>query len=99
MKLSAHAKLALKSLRAVTILVAVTAFTAAGPSHGQQLETLNVSYASVTGSRIPLWIAKDSGLPTVPEMRGKRVADFIDKSILSDLEREGFFRSTRKQIR
>ena len=29
--------------------------------------------------------------PTVPEMRGKRVADFIDKSILSDLEREGFF--------
>ena len=29
--------------------------------------------------------------PTVPEMRGKRVADFIDKSILSDLEQEGFF--------
>jgi NitT/TauT family transport system substrate-binding protein len=28
----------------------------------QPLETLNVSYASVTGSRIPLWIAKDSGL-------------------------------------
>src|SRR5438874_3248890 len=28
----------------------------------QQLETLNVSYASVTGSRIPLWIAKDAGL-------------------------------------
>lgn len=28
----------------------------------QQLETLNVSYASVTGSRIPLWIARDAGL-------------------------------------
>ena len=28
----------------------------------QQLGTLNVSYASVTGSRIPLWIAKDAGL-------------------------------------
>src|SRR5438128_9883238 len=28
----------------------------------QQLETLNVSYASVTGSRIPLWIAKDASL-------------------------------------
>ncbi len=28
----------------------------------QQLEMLNVSYASVTGSRIPLWIAKDAGL-------------------------------------
>jgi NitT/TauT family transport system substrate-binding protein len=28
----------------------------------QSLETLNVSYASVTGSRIPLWIAKDTGL-------------------------------------
>src|SRR5947208_5392408 len=28
----------------------------------QQLDTLNVSYASVTGSRIPLWIAKDAGL-------------------------------------
>jgi len=31
-------------------------------SSAQQLETLNVSYASVTGSRIPLWIAKDAGL-------------------------------------
>jgi len=31
-------------------------------SFAQQLETLNVSYASVTGSRIPLWIAKDAGL-------------------------------------
>jgi NitT/TauT family transport system substrate-binding protein len=28
----------------------------------QPLETLNASYASVTGSRIPLWIAKDAGL-------------------------------------
>jgi NitT/TauT family transport system substrate-binding protein len=35
---------------------------AASPSLAQQLETLNVSYASVTGSRIPLWIAKDAGL-------------------------------------
>src|SRR5262247_1690840 len=31
-------------------------------SFAQPLETLNVSYASVTGSRIPLWIAKDAGL-------------------------------------
>ena len=35
---------------------------AASPSLAQELETLNVSYASVTGSRIPLWIAKDAGL-------------------------------------
>jgi hypothetical protein len=28
--------------------------------------------------------------PTVPEFRGKRAADFIDKS-LSELESEGFF--------
>jgi NitT/TauT family transport system substrate-binding protein len=31
-------------------------------ANAQQLETLNVSYASVTGSRIPLWVAKDAGL-------------------------------------
>jgi NitT/TauT family transport system substrate-binding protein len=31
--------------------------------------------------------------PTMPEMRGKKPADFIDKSILTDLEREGFFTS------
>ena len=29
--------------------------------------------------------------PTVPEFRGKKAADFIDKTILTDLEREGFF--------
>jgi hypothetical protein len=28
---------------------------------------------------------------TIAEFRGKRVADFVDKSILIDLEREGFF--------
>lgn len=28
----------------------------------RKLQPLNVSYASVTGSRIPLWIAKDTGL-------------------------------------
>jgi len=33
-----------------------------GSATAQQLDTLNVSYASVTGSRIPLWIAKDAGL-------------------------------------
>jgi hypothetical protein len=27
----------------------------------------------------------------VPEFRGKKAADFIDKTILTDLEREGFF--------
>ena len=29
--------------------------------------------------------------PTVPEFRGKRAADFIDKTILSELESEGLF--------
>jgi NitT/TauT family transport system substrate-binding protein len=33
----------------------------------------------------------ESLVPTVPEFRGKRAADFIDKSLLADLEREGFF--------
>jgi hypothetical protein len=31
--------------------------------------------------------------PTIPEMRGKRASDFIDKSILTELENEGFFAS------
>lgn len=43
----------------LTILLFFVGFRAAS---AQQLETLNVSYASVTGSRIPLWIAKDAGL-------------------------------------
>jgi hypothetical protein len=29
--------------------------------------------------------------PAVPEFRGKRASDFIDKSILSELESEGLF--------
>ena len=28
---------------------------------------------------------------TVPELRGKRAADFVDKSILAELEHDGFF--------
>ena len=40
-------------------------FVSAGPLRpvsAQHLETLNASYASITGSRIPLWVAKDAGL-------------------------------------
>lgn len=29
--------------------------------------------------------------PTIPEMRGKKPADFIDKSLLAELDEEGFF--------
>jgi hypothetical protein len=28
---------------------------------------------------------------TVAEFRGKKVADFVDQSLLADLDREGFF--------
>ena len=45
------------------ILVAFTsASLAAEENSSRQLQTLNASYASVTGSRIPLWVAKDAGL-------------------------------------
>jgi len=30
---------------------------------------------------------------TVPELRGKRAADFIDKTIFLELEQEGFFKT------
>jgi len=43
--------------------IALLTFSAIIPAaSAEQLDTLNVSYASVTGSRIPLWIAKDAGL-------------------------------------
>ena len=48
-------------LRALA-LSALTVMTSVYSLPAQQLEPLNVSYASVTGSRIPLWIAKDAGL-------------------------------------
>jgi NitT/TauT family transport system substrate-binding protein len=48
-------------LRALT-LSALAMMTLVSSLSAQQLEPLNVSYASVTGSRIPLWIAKDAGL-------------------------------------
>jgi NitT/TauT family transport system substrate-binding protein len=44
-------------------LMTIFAFVAVVHSAtAQELPTLNVSYASVTGSRLPLWIAKDAGL-------------------------------------
>jgi NitT/TauT family transport system substrate-binding protein len=49
------------AITAVRLTLLMGLFCASNAS-AQQLETLNVSYASVTGSRIPLWIAKDAGL-------------------------------------
>jgi len=41
---------------------ATISFAAVGWSQEKKLETLNVSYVSVSASRAPLWIAKDLGL-------------------------------------
>ena len=46
----------------IPLLIAILTLFVANIASAQQLETLNVSYASVTGSRIPLWIARDAGL-------------------------------------
>jgi NitT/TauT family transport system substrate-binding protein len=46
----------------VQTLVLGLTICSANIGFAQPLETLNASYASVTGSRIPLWIAKDAGL-------------------------------------
>ena len=52
----------LNHFRAAWLLALLTLTVSVNSATAQQLETLNVSYASVTGSRIPLWIAKDAGL-------------------------------------
>jgi ABC-type nitrate/sulfonate/bicarbonate transport system substrate-binding protein len=46
----------------VAVLIAGALLISPSSTRAQPLETLNASYASVTGSRIPLWIAKDAGL-------------------------------------
>lgn len=46
----------------ITLVVVISTFLFSCAASGQQLETLNASYASVTGSRAPLWIAKEAGL-------------------------------------
>ncbi|MGE5216462.1 MAG: ABC transporter substrate-binding protein [Chloroflexota bacterium] len=63
----------------------------------RRLETLYKNYVEefLPSKPFPLEDAIQADIenlaPTVPEFRGKKVADFIDKSILADLEREGFF--------
>jgi NitT/TauT family transport system substrate-binding protein len=50
-----------KLLQAIGVIALVCL---AGPSYAQdkKLETMTISYASVSGTRAPLWIAKDLGL-------------------------------------
>src|SRR5918996_5576164 len=53
--------------RVADTLIILAFLIGAGASRAQEKSSkppdlLNVSYASVTGSRIPLWIAKDAGL-------------------------------------
>ena len=51
-----------RSLRGILLWTTLLLVFSSKYAFAQPLETLNVSYASVTGSRIPLWIAKDAGL-------------------------------------
>lgn len=46
----------------VGLLLLISDYPATAQERPKQLDRLNVSYASVTGSRIPLWIARDAGL-------------------------------------
>jgi hypothetical protein len=46
----------------VTLIGLAFFFAEPGERTPHQLESLNVAYVSITGSRIPLWIAKDAGL-------------------------------------
>jgi ABC-type nitrate/sulfonate/bicarbonate transport system substrate-binding protein len=63
----------------------------------RRLETLHKSYIVETLPLKPYPMEDviqsdiENFTSTIPEFRGKRVADFVDKSILTDLEREGFF--------
>ncbi len=52
----------LTSSCAAFILAGLLWFGGTGQTQEKKLEPLNVSYASVTGTRAPLWIAKDMGL-------------------------------------
>jgi len=52
----------LRWLMRLSGLIALVLVCYVNDAASQPLETLNASYASVTGSRIPLWIAKDAGL-------------------------------------
>jgi NitT/TauT family transport system substrate-binding protein len=51
-----------RTLAFIAFVLAARLFLITDATSAEPLETLNVSYASVTGSRIPLWIAKDAGL-------------------------------------
>jgi NitT/TauT family transport system substrate-binding protein len=51
-----------RNLRRILVCTVLILVFSSRDLFAQPLETLNASYASVTGSRIPLWIAKDSGL-------------------------------------
>ena len=47
---------------AFALVTLLSSAAVADERSGKPLQPLNASYASITGSRIPLWIAKDAGL-------------------------------------
>lgn len=82
------------NLRKILVWTALLFVFSSEYAFAQPLETLNASYASVTGSRIPLWIAKDSGLFEKHGLNVNLVViAAVDKTMLTELEREGFFTS------
>jgi ABC-type nitrate/sulfonate/bicarbonate transport system substrate-binding protein len=54
----------MKNLKAVFRLIVAASILSCGPASAQEkkLETMTISYASVSGTRAPLWIAKDLNL-------------------------------------
>ena len=52
----------LRQLRLAIVLFLIAAFLGKGFAQDKKLDSFTISYASVSGTRAPLWIAKDLGL-------------------------------------
>jgi hypothetical protein len=89
-------------------LVAVIGFLAAGLQftaiHGTaaDLNLVHVGYGGIAGYQLPLWINKDNGISKkygniLREMGApqRNPNEFIDMSLLDEIEKEGFLQKLR----
>ncbi len=75
-------------LAALAVFALCRGFAAAQESSDKKLKPLTLPYSSISGTRLPIWIAKEakvfekSGLDiTQSAVKGKKPAEFLDVSI------------------
>ncbi len=86
----------MKTLGLASLVIGTFLSLTFNQGEGQELKRIKIGYPAISYNQIHIWVAKQAGLfNSTAWMR--KPEQFVDLSLLQELEREGFFTELAKR--